>query len=95
MADWKKKENEKVEAAAEAMSRFVNQMSHEPGDFVKRFTKEHRTLQQSFTAVCFAWIAHLANLEEGQYDMRNEASVKAAKKIMEKFDQYDLALPFI
>ena len=43
---------------------------------------EHRTLQQNFTKMCVAWLEHLASLEPGEYDGRNEASVELAGEFM-------------
>ena len=44
--------------------------------------QEHRTSQQNFTRIMVAWIEYLANLEHGEYDLRNEASVKLAKQLV-------------
>lgn len=87
----------RAKEAAEQVANFANNMTFKQDipHFVEAMSKEHRTLQQSFTGLCFAWIQHLASLQDGQYDGRNEASVKAAKKIMSQFDKYDLSLPFI
>lgn len=54
--------------------------------FVDGMKNQHRTLQQSFTRVCVDWIEHLALLngkESDFYDLRNEASVKFAKRLTE------------
>ena len=57
---------------------------------------EHRTLQQAFTRFVLAWLVHLAELKEGHYDGRNEASVRIARKLLEGVDvKYDLHLPLI
>ena len=88
--------NEQAEQAARAVSDFVNNMSNNDQAFVEAFAREHRTLQQNFTGLCLAWLAHLAQLNEGEYDGRNEASVQRAKLIAEKAGPYGLAsLPFI
>jgi hypothetical protein len=82
---------------AEKVSRFVNTMGN--ADRVKFFVEamhgEHRTLQQSFTGLALAWLKHLASLNEGQYDLRNKASVEVAKKLVGKLDKYDLHLPTV
>ena len=83
------------EKFAEVCGDSVNPMGFSATDFAKAMGRQHRTLQQNFTKVCFAWIQHLASLEENQYDLRNEASVKAAKKIVAGVDKYDLMLPLI
>jgi hypothetical protein len=88
--------NEQAEKATRAVSDFVNNMSNNEQAFVEAFAREHRTLQQSFTGLCLAWLAHLAQLNEGEYDGRNEASVQRAKLIAEKAGPYGLAgLPLI
>lgn len=57
----------------------------------------HRTLQQSFTRLCLAWIKELATNEGMYFDGRNEASVKACKELYavgkEVID--NASLPFI
>jgi len=66
---------------AEEMSKFLNTLSSDERTekFVEAMRRDHRTLQQSFTRLCLAWIADLADREH--YDGRNEASVKVAKEI--------------
>lgn len=59
-------------------------------------TREHRTLQQNimgfFVAVIEAW----ATLPEDRYDLRNEATVRLARKIVAGTgDKYDRHLPHI
>lgn len=51
--------------------------------FVEAMAKEHRFLQATFTRLCLAWIKHNADLEENQYDGRNEMEVKTCKMIVE------------
>ncbi len=67
----------------------------EIGEFVEGFSNEHRTLQQGFTRLTMAWLRHLASLGEYQYDGRNEASVKLAKKLLEGHEDHELHLPLI
>lgn len=87
----------KEEEFAEVASNAVNPMGFSPERFAEAMGRQHRTLQQNFTKICLAWIMHLASRRENQYDLRNEASVKVAKKILagEIKDQYDLHLPLI
>lgn len=61
--------------------------------FINRMYREHRTLQQNFTRLCAAWLEHLAALDEFQYDARNEASVRYAKKAVAATS--DVGLPTI
>ena len=71
-------------------------------EFIEKMSKEHRTLQQRFTQLCFDWLSHCDKLKDtGRYDGRNEASVKIAKKLTDYMDKEDLTsnrhykLPFI
>lgn len=84
--------------AVDTMTQFVNPMSNSEAinKFIELMSRDHRTLQQSFTKLCVHWLHHLSKLEEGDYDLRNEASVKLAKKLMSSVrDNYDLVLPTI
>lgn len=60
----------------------VNDMTMDEDKLVDGMSRNHRTLQQNFTRLSVAWIEHLAKLEPGQYDLRNEASVKLAKELV-------------
>ena len=94
--EYELRNDERLQAVIKALSNYVNSMGHAPKDFVTLFSREHRTLQQSFTGVCLAWLVHLSQLKEGWYDGRNEASVQIAKKLLKDIDiKYDLNLPFI
>ena len=84
-----------AQEAAAAISRFSNNMGRKQTDFIDAMDREHRTLQQNFTGLCLAWLQHLSTLQSSQYDLRNEASVKIAKKLLKDVDKYDLSLPFI
>jgi len=88
-----------AEHAAKTMGDYVNSYSHDSKEFVEAMSRQHRTLQQSFTGVCVAWLHHLSKLEEFRYDGRNEASVQLAKKLLAErpdFDpKYDLYLPLV
>ena len=59
-------------------------------DIVMSVRNQHRTLQQNFTRLCVAWLDQLAKLEENDYDLRMEASVRLAKKLakMEEWRDY-------
>lgn len=97
MADdgWDLGRDLSAESMAEAIASFSNKM----GDTrVKQFAgcmaDQHRTLQQSFTRLCVQWFKYLATLSDMQYDLRNEASVGLAKKIVNTFPD-ELNLPMI
>lgn len=42
-------------------------------EFVAEMSRDHRTLQQSFTRLCAAWLEHCGS-EDYLYDGRNAAS---------------------
>lgn len=80
------------------MDEYVN--SHGDSDFAKVAeevtTRVHRTLQQKLMGLFVAVIASWAAKTEHQYDLRNEATVKLAKRIIEATgDKYDRHLPCI
>lgn len=68
-----------------------------PEPFIKGMNRQHRTLQQDFTKLCVAWIQHLAKLQDGEFDGRNEASVQLAKRTIEQWakDKVNPYLPHI
>ena len=93
---------EALKAAFESMDRFINSMGVERDipQFIELMACNHRTLQNNFTKLCFAWIQDLAARDESKpgrngFDPRNGSAVKAAKKIMSAVDKYDLMLPTI
>lgn len=51
-------------------------------------TREHRTLQQTFTKLCVDWLKQLSEVE--YYDDRNRASVEFAKSLMSMSEVKDL-----
>lgn len=57
---------------------------------------DHRTLVQKKMRLCMVFIEILAaNLDAGQYDLRNEHACKMAKKICDTLDRYDRMMPLI
>ena len=87
--------DDRAQTAVRGVTSFVNGASDRPHKFTDAMAREHRTLQQGFTGLCVAWLEHLAELEPGQYDGRNEASVELAKKLCEGTDHWDRLLPLI
>lgn len=81
--------------AAETVADYVNSMGHDPKEFVEQMARQHRTLQQSFTGVCLAWLKHLSELKEFEFDGRNEYSVQISKKLLKNIDKYELVPPLI
>lgn len=83
-------------AAVDAVLRAINDMGFEPEPFVNEMKKAHRTLQQSFTVLCLAWLNHLAELKNHEFDLRNEWSVDIAKQLKERVpDAFGVRAPFI
>ena len=85
-----------AEDVVKALSDFVN--CHSTPDFaevIKLMSREHRTLQQQMTQVCVLWLKHLATLDEPGYDLRNEASVRLAKRLLSEVEENNLYLPLI
>lgn len=77
----------------EMVSDMLNVLGFNSEDFCKEFSKEHRTLQQSFTRLCVEWLRTCAS-DDYHYDGRNEASHEIAKMLLEGKDN-DIHLPFI
>lgn len=71
-----------TKAAADEVMNVVNDMMFDPKLFAEKLAENHRTLQQGFTRIVVAWIEYLAELKDGQYDGRNDASVRLAKAIV-------------
>ena len=82
---------ERTEKVVEEITSFVNTMSLDSEGFIEAMSREHRTLQQSFTKLCLKWIENCAS-DNYRYDPRNEASHEVCKKIVESFiDNNDIA----
>ena len=58
--------------------------------------RQHRTLQQAFMRFVVALLKDMdERYKSGQYDLRNEASVKLAREIVEKVPYERLFLPLV
>ena len=73
-----------VNQLVEDITNYVNTMSLKPEEFTDSMSRQHRTLQQSFTRLCLKWIEYCAS-EEYRHDPRNEASHDVCKTIVESF----------
>jgi len=62
----------------------VNSYNIKSDEFNSLMSREHRTLQQSFTRLCLEWIEYVAS-ENYHTDLRNEQSHKISKKLVESF----------
>lgn len=84
-------------AKAAAVSDMLNNGTFNYDAFCEALSREHRTLQQNFTRLCFAWIQHCAN-DDYATDLRNEASHIKCKRIvdtMESADTSSFYVPYI
>lgn len=75
---------------AEDIARAINNFGFGYKEFCEAMTREHRTLQQSFTRLCIYWLKTCAELEEYQFDGRNEASVMLGKIVMDALEKNDI-----
>ena len=90
MYDDKRSEGQEV---ARAVSKLLNNYnSTERKVFIDEMSRDHRSLQQSFTRLCVDWLRNLAEREEGRFDLRNEASVKLAREVLPILDRSPLPL---
>ena len=71
----------------ENVTDYLNSFSSKEKEFIEEMSKEHRTLQQSFTKLCLAWVEHCAS-PEYRFDGRNEQSHNISKDILEGFKQF-------
>ena len=79
----------KIEAAAQVMSNFINNLSPEYAEFCQIMAKDHPTLQQSFTRLCLEWIKTMADKDQRFIDPRNEESHKVCNKIKTALSSYE------
>lgn len=71
-----------MKRAQEQVSNVLNDFGFNPEEFCKEMAKDHRTIQQSFTRLCFEWLKHCAS-EDYRHDERNRASHVKCKAIVE------------
>ena len=80
---------------AQKIADMVNNFSFDPNMVCKALEREHKTLQQTFTRLCIAWLCTCAS-DEYRTDGRNEASHNVAKALIESQDaDFIGAIPFI
>ena len=82
-----------TEMIVKDLSQYVNSFSDKSLLFNAAMSNEHRTLQQSFTKLCLAWLEHVAS-DNYQTDLRNQASHEIAKALMDSFMEREKALGF-
>jgi hypothetical protein len=76
--------------AARVVSKCLNSYGNSESvkGFLAEMERDHRSLQQSFTTLCVAWLQNLAAREH--FDLRNEDSVKLARAVKPILDQHPL-----
>ena len=83
-----------AEEVASQVSSLLNSLGREGVKvFLEKMNRDHRTLQQSFTRLCVGWLELQATKKDGEFDLRNQASVELAKKFVAGVE--DRHLPFI
>jgi hypothetical protein len=85
-------QEERITSTVRAMTDMVNYASRNGGEFNRLMSREHRTLQQSFTRLCLEWIEHCAS-EGYQTDPRNESSKWIAQKLIKPIKEEAGLLP--
>ena len=80
------------EDLAKVVAGAINSFGFDYKAFCKQMQTEHRTLQQTYTNLCLAWIKHLAESDDFCFDGRNEASRRISKEICEKVDVHRLPM---
>lgn len=87
-------EKTREEKLVDTVSNGLNTFCFSEKKFCEAMDREHRTLQQSFTRLCLAWIAHCAE-DAYRTDGRNEYSKTICKKIVDKVGKDDFYVPMI
>jgi len=75
-----------VEELVTNITDFVNTYSLNSNSFCESMSREHRTLQQSFTKLCLKWIEYCAS-DEYKHDPRNQSSHETAKTLIALFKE--------
>jgi len=96
LEDYKREAYDKGAKVALDLTNALNSMTFDKEvikGFVSGMTQKHRTIQQSSMRAIYALIQQWAKMgEDGQYDLRNEGTVKFCQEIVEKCEKN---LPFI
>ncbi len=99
MNKWEEQDQELAEELVKKLSTFVNCMTMQSREkfFCEIMGREHRTLQQNFSKLVYAWIQEQSKqFEEGNFDPRNEYAVKTANQIATSDElKYAIQLPLI
>lgn len=71
---------------AEDITNNLNCFGFDYEKFCVAMSREHRTLQQSFTRMCFEWIKHCAS-EDYPFDERNCATHVKCKAVVDSMSK--------
>lgn len=66
------------------IGRYCNSYNVPMDKFNAQMSREHRTLQQTFTKLCLTWIEHVAS-DQYRTDGRNEQSKQVCKELVNAF----------
>ena len=77
----------------ELFMRFCNSYTTESEEFAEEVTNDHPTLQQTAFRTMLACIEKWS--KKKYFDLRNEGTVKACKKIVEALGEDGVYLPFV
>lgn len=75
-----------TEEVVQAITDYVNSYSSKEKEFCEAMSREHRTLQQSFTKLCFQWLEHVSS-PDYRTDGRNEQSKRVSKQLLDSFTE--------
>ena len=73
-----------IQKLVEDITSFVNSFTPDEAAFIKAMSREHPTLQQSFTRLVLKWLEHISS-SEYRFDDRNKASHEVAEKLVLAF----------
>lgn len=79
--------SEQITKAVAEISKAVNTFGSISPEFNALMSREHRTLQNSFTRLCLGWLEHIAS-EEYKTDPRNESGAAVSRKLMQLFREH-------
>lgn len=82
LPDFERELQEDAKKTAGKIADYVNSFSRKESYFCSAMSLEHRTLQQSFTRLCFLWIEYCAS-NSYHYDGRNEHTHLICKQLVE------------
>jgi len=79
---------------ANQISCFVNSFNTDKiNACAEQMTKEHRTLQQNMMRMFIKFVELEAKQDD--YDLRNQASIRLSRKIVELIEKESVSLPYV